>query len=155
MGRRSHARTLGLWMNADYVGTWHTRPGDGEVLQYADSWVASPRGRALSLSLPFAPGNPPHRGEAVRTYFENLLPDSKEIRERVARRYQADSTNAFALLTEVGRDCVGALQVVPGTAAPEGVQEVNAIPMSDAEIAQLLRNTVAPIPLGRDAAADD
>lgn len=88
----------------------------------------------------------------MRTYFENLLPDSKEIRERVARRYQAGSTNAFALLAEVGRDCVGALQVVPGPEAPDGVQEVNAIPMSDAEIAQLLRNTLAPGPLGRDAA---
>src|SRR5690606_14085108 len=115
----------------------------------------SPQGRPLSLSLPFTPGNPPQRGEAVRTYFENLLPDSKEIRERVARRYQAGSTNAFALLAEVGRDCVGALQVVPGPEAPDGDQEVNAIPMSDAEIAQLLRNTLAPGPLGRDAAEDE
>ena len=121
MGRRSHARTLGLWMNADYVGTWHTRPGDGEVLQYADSWVASTRGRALSLSLPFAPGNPPHRGEAVRTYFENLLPDSKEIRQRVARRYQTGSTDAFDLLMQVGRDCVGALQLLPEGMQPEPV----------------------------------
>jgi serine/threonine-protein kinase HipA len=142
-------------MNGEFVGTWSAQPHGREVLQYADAWVASPQGRPLSLSLPFTPGNPPQRGEAVRTYFENLLPDSKEIRERVARRYQAGSTNAFALLAEVGRDCVGALQVVPGPEAPDGDQEVNAIPMSDAEIAQLLRNTLAPGPLGRDAAEDD
>ncbi|WP_235515306.1 type II toxin-antitoxin system HipA family toxin [Achromobacter sp. Root83] len=142
-------------MNGEFVGTWSVQPHAGEVLQYADAWVASPQGRPLSLSLPFTPGNPLQRGEAVRTYFENLLPDSKEIRERVARRYQAGSTNAFALLAEVGRDCVGALQVVPGPEAPDGVQEVNAIPMSDAEIAQLLRNTLAPGPLGRDAAEDE
>lgn len=155
MGRRSHTRTLNLWMNGEFVGTWSMQPHVGEVLQYADAWVASGQGRPLSLSLPFTPGNPPHRGEAVRTYFENLLPDSKEIRERVARRYQAGSTNAFALLAEVGRDCVGALQVVPGPDAPDGVQEVNAVPMSDAEIAQLLRNTLAPGPLGRNAAEDE
>jgi serine/threonine-protein kinase HipA len=95
-------------MNGEFVGTWSAQPHGREVLQYADAWVASPQGRPLSLSLPFTPGNPPQRGEAVRTYFENLLPDSKEIRERVARRYQAGSTNAFALLAEVGRDCVGA-----------------------------------------------
>ena len=142
-------------MNGEFVGTWSAQPHGREVLHYADAWVASPQGRPLSLSLPFTPGNPPQRGEAVRTYFENLLPDSKEIRERVARRYQAGSTNAFALLAEVGRDCVGALQVVPGPEAPDGDQEVNAIPMSDAEIAQLLRNTLAPGPLGRDAAEDD
>lgn len=155
MGRRSHTRTLNLWMNGEFVGTWSMQPHVGEVLQYADAWVASGQGRPLSLSLPFTPGNPPHRGEAVRTYFENLLPDSKEIRERVARRYQAGSTNAFALLAEVGRDCVGALQVVPGPDAPDGVQEVNAVPMTDAEIAQLLRNTLAPGPLGRNAAEDE
>lgn len=155
MGRRSHTRTLNLWMNGEFVGTWSVQPHVGEVLQYADAWVASGQGRPLSLSLPFTPGNPPHRGEAVRTYFENLLPDSKQIRERVARRYQAGSTNAFALLAEVGRDCVGALQVVPGPDAPDGVQEVNAVPMTDAEIAQLLRNTLAPGPLGRNAAEDE
>lgn len=155
MGRRSHTRTLNLWMNGEFVGTWSMQPHVGEVLQYADAWVASGQGRPLSLSLPFTPGNPPHRGEAVRTYFENLLPDSKEIRERVARRYQAGSTNAFALLAEVGRDCVGALQVVPGPDAPDGVQEVNAVPMTEAEIAQLLRNTLAPGPLGRNAAEDE
>lgn len=141
-------------MNGEFVGTWSVQPHAGEVLQYADAWVASSQGRPLSLSLPFTPGNPPHRGEAVRTYFENLLPDSKEIRERVARRYQTDSTNAFSLLAEVGRDCVGALQVVPSPEAPDGVQAVNATPMSDAEIAQWLRNTLAPAPLGRHAAED-
>jgi len=141
-------------MNADYVGTWHTRPGDGEVLQYADSWVASARGRALSLSLPFAPGNPPHRGEAVRAYFENLLPDSKEIRQRVARRYQTGSTDAFDLLMQVGRDCVGALQLLPEGMQPQAIDTVLATPMSEAEIASLLRDTLNPGPLAGAAGVD-
>ncbi|WP_415830482.1 HipA N-terminal domain-containing protein [Bordetella flabilis] len=96
--------------------------------QYDDRWVASARGRALSLSLPFAPGNPPHRGSAVRAYFENLLPDSKDIRERVARRYRADSTDAFDLLAQVGRDCAGALQLLPEGMAPEDATSVQATP---------------------------
>ncbi|CAM4066769.1 type II toxin-antitoxin system HipA family toxin [Bordetella muralis] len=155
MGRRSHTRSLNLWMNGEFVGTWSVQPHIGEVLQYDDAWVASSLGRPLSLSLPFTPGNQLLRGDAVRTYFENLLPDSKEIRERVARRFQAGSTNAFALLAEVGRDCVGALQVMPGTEAPGGTQEVNAVPMTDAEVARLLRNTLASAPLGGREAADD
>lgn len=143
-------------MNGVFVGTWSTQPHAGEVLQYDDAWVASDQGRPLSLSLPFTPGNRPHRGEAVRTYFENLLPDSKAIRERVARRFQAGSTDAFTLLAEVGRDCAGALQVLPDASPPDNVQSVYATPLSDAEVAQLLRNTLAPGPLeGRDAADDD
>jgi serine/threonine-protein kinase HipA len=110
----------------------------------------------LSLSLPFTPGNRPHRGEAVRTYFENLLPDSKIIRERVARRFRAGSTDAFTLLAEIGRDCVGALQVLPDASMPADVQSVDATPLSNAEVAEILRRTVAPESLeGRNPAEDN
>ena len=143
-------------MNADYVGSWYTSPREGEVLQYADSWIASAHGRALSLSLPFTPGNLPHRGEAVRAYFENLLPDSKEIRQRVARRYQTGSTDAFDLLMQVGRDCVGALQLLPDGMHPEAVNAVQATPLNEAEVARLLRDTLNPGPLaGAGAHAQD
>lgn len=144
MGRRSHTQALYLWMNGAFVGTWSARPHIGELLQYDSGWVASEQGRPLSLSLPFTPGNRPHRGDAVRAYFENLLPDSKNIRERVARRFRAGSTEAFALLAEVGRDCVGALQVLPDNVPPEDVQEVKATSLNDAEVAHVLRNTLAP-----------
>lgn len=144
MGRRSHTQTLYLWMNGAFVGTWSVRPHVGEILQYDDSWVNASQGRPLSLSLPFTPGNQPHRGDAVRAYFENLLPDSKAIRERVARRFQTNSAEAFALLAEIGRDCVGALQVLPNSAPPESAQEVKATALNDAEVAQILRNTLAP-----------
>lgn len=155
MGRRSHKQTLHLWMNGAFVGTWSVQPHAGDILQYDDAWVASDRGRPLSLSLPFTPGNASHRGDAVRAYFENLLPDSKDIRERVARRFQTGSTDAFTLLSEIGRDCVGALQVLPGAAPTEDVQTVNATPLSEAEVARVLRNTLAPGPLGDRDAADD
>jgi serine/threonine-protein kinase HipA len=156
MGRRSHSQTLRLWMNGSFVGTWHVHPHGGDSLHYDDAWVTAVHGRPLSLSLPFTPGNAPHRGEAVRAWFENLLPDSKDIRERVARRFQTASIDAFALLAEVGRDCVGALQVLPDAGPPERVHTIDATPLSDAEVAQTLRNTLAPSPLGsRDAGNPD
>lgn len=144
MGRRSHTQALYLWMNGAFIGTWSLRPRVGEVLQYDAGWVASEQGRPLSLSLPFTPGNQPHRGDTVRAYFENLLPDSQTIRERIARRFQAGSTHAFRLLAEVGRDCAGALQILPDNAPPEDLQEVKATPLNDAAVAQVLRNTLAP-----------
>lgn len=155
MGRRSHAQILGLWMNGTYVGEWSNRPHAGEVLQYDKDWVASAPGRPLSLSLPFTPGNGPHRGDVVRAYFENLLPDSKEIRERVARRFRAGSTDAFALLAEIGRDCAGALQILPAGTAPADVTSVQASPLNDAQVAQLLRSVPAPALLGSQTIAED
>lgn len=84
MGRRSHSQTLTLWANGEHVGRWTlTARGDME-LEYASTWLASPRGRPISLSLPFNLNNEVLRGEPVAHYFEGLLPDSDAIRRRVA-----------------------------------------------------------------------
>jgi serine/threonine-protein kinase HipA len=146
MGRRSHTRTLGLWMNGARVGTWRMAPNTPDTLWYDPAWVQSAQGRPLSLSLPFMPGHAAHRSEKVRTYFENLLPDSKEIRERLARRFKTGSIDAFDLLAEIGRDCVGALEILPDDQTSAGTREVNAEPLSDAQVAQTLRNATTPQP---------
>ena len=130
-------------MNGAFVGTWSSSVQSGETLQYAPDWVNDKQGRPLSLSLPFTPGNLPHRGDKVRSYFENLLPDSRDIRERLARRFQVRSADAFELLAEIGRDCVGALQILPERMASTGVQPVQASALTEADIAQLLRATTA------------
>ena len=155
MGRRSHTQALGLWMNGAFVGTWRLSPQAGDVLEYASAWVASEQARPLSLSLPFLPGGAPHRGAAVRAYFENLLPDSSAIRSRIARRYRTASTDAFDLLGEIGRDCVGALQILPDGQVPAGVQPVQGTPLDDAAVAQVLRATVTPGALGVGDDEDD
>ena len=148
------SKSLGLWMNGHFVGTWSLESG-GDVLQYDSEWVASPLRRPLSLSLPFTPGNRPHKGDVVRFYFENLLPDSKDIRERVARRYQVGSTDAYTLLREIGRDCVGALQIVPAGGTPPTDLRVQAEPLSDARVAQVIRSTVQPAAYGDREVRDD
>ncbi|MDT1878954.1 type II toxin-antitoxin system HipA family toxin, partial [Acinetobacter baumannii] len=51
--------------------------------------------------------------DAVYHYFDNLLPDSPQVRDRIVRRYQARSKQPFDLLAEVGRDSVGAVTLLP------------------------------------------
>ncbi|MCE4554759.1 type II toxin-antitoxin system HipA family toxin [Pelomonas cellulosilytica] len=148
MGRRSLTRTLGLWMNGAPVGTWSLAPNAPDILQYDLAWTQSGQGRPLSLSLPFTPGNAPHRGAKVRAYFENLLPDSKEIRERLARRFNTGSTGAFELLAEIGRDCAGALEILPEGAASVGTPPLEAEVLSEAQVAQILRGTTTSNALG-------
>ncbi|ANH67247.1 type II toxin-antitoxin system HipA family toxin [Mitsuaria sp. 7] len=148
MGRRSHTRTLGLWMNGARVGQWSLAPNAPDTLQYDEAWVESEQGRPLSLSLPFKPGNSAHRGDKVRAYFENLLPDSKDIRERLARRFSTGSTDAFELLAEIGRDCVGALEILPEGQVSSGPSSVQAEALNHAQIAQVLRSATTPQALG-------
>lgn len=152
---RSRTRSLGLWMNGAFVGTWSLVPHGPDTLQYDLGWTQSEQGRPLSLSLPFTPGNAPHRGDKVRAYFENLLPDSKDIRERTARRYKTGTTEAFDLLAEVGRDCVGALEILPMGASSTGVLPLQAEPLTDAQVAEVLRGATTPSTLGLLAHEDD
>jgi serine/threonine-protein kinase HipA len=147
MTKRTKNRKLDLWMNGAQVGSWHLGP-QGDSLSYAQSWVDGVHARPLSLSLPLQPNNVPHRGAEVRHYFENLLPDSKDILERVARRYRTGSTDAFDLLAEIGRDCVGALQLLPDGTVPAGPQPIAATPLNEADVAQVLRDTLGPAPIG-------
>ena len=60
-------------------------------------------------------------------YFDNLLPDSPQVRDRIVRRYQARSKQPFDLLAEVGRDSVGAV-----TLLPPGKRRTGRITLADA-----------------------
>lgn len=139
-------------MNGQRVGLWSRRAA-GDTLAYAKTWFDAPHGRPLSLSLPFQPGNQAHQGEAVRNYFSNLLPDSQPILERLAQRFKTGSTEAFDLLTEIGRDCVGALQIVPAGQEPGNPLVIEGVALDDAGVA---RELAAAISSGaRPGEADD
>lgn len=153
MGRRAHSRPLALWMNGERVGTWIVSPA-GEELHYDAAWTRAPQGRPLSLSLPFLPGNAPHKGPAVRAWFENLLPDSHEIRQRLARRFGAATTDAADLLEQIGRDCVGALQILPDGDEPGNARTLDAQPLTEADVARRLRDIRSASAVGEQDADD-
>lgn len=144
MGRQSHTRHLDLWMNGLHVGVW-SRHAARETLTYAKEWVDAREGRPLSLSLPFQPGNLPHQGDAVRNYFANLLPDSQIILQRLALRFKTGSTDAFDLLSEIGRDCVGALQIVPQGRDPGDPFAIEGVRLNPAGVAAEIAAAISPV----------
>ncbi len=148
MGRRSHSRSLSLWTNGERVGRW-TIPARGEMeLSYDAAWAAADIGRPLSLSLPFNLGNLPLKGEKVAHYFDNLLPDSDAIRKRVAERFRTGSTDPFDLLKAIGRDCVGAVQILGEDETPQGFDRIEGTPLSEEAIERHLIETVSPRAFG-------
>jgi len=140
---------LNIWMNGEYVGYWGKKSGI-EELQYDESWLENERGRPLSLSLPFTPGNQKYRGDSVKFYFDNLLPDSTDIRERLAQKFDSRSTSPFDLLAELGRDCVGAIQLLPPEETPTDINTISCKPLSEKGVADILRKTVSSNHLGHD-----
>ncbi len=141
-------------MNGVLVGSWSIRPAGTHEFRYAASWLDFPDSRPISLSMPLAPEDDPYTGPVVEAYFENLLPDSVDMRRRIQRRFATQSGSAFDLLAEIGRDCVGAIQLLPDGEEPRGVRTIEAEPLDEAGVARALRNAVAS-PLLSQAEGDD
>ena len=156
MGRKSHHRTLSIWANGVRVGRWTISPRGPMELAYDADWMSAEAGRPLSLSLPFNLENRPLTGEKVHHYFDNLLPDSDAIRKRVAERFGAGSTDPFDLLQAIGRDCVGAVQILGEDETPAGFDRIEGTPLSEEEIERHLIETVSPraFGAGHDRSAD-
>jgi len=146
--------TLQVWMNGERVATWE-RGDRGGRLTYASQWLASSASRPLSLSLPLLPPGESHRGEVVGNWFENLLPDSSDIRTRIRDRFGLRSTATFELLQAIGRDCVGAVQLLPERNPPDGLHDIRFRPLDDAQVAALLRSVAAKPGPGHLAGEDD
>lgn len=144
MGRPSHSRALSIWANGVRVGSWRI-PARGEMeLRYDRAWQQSEAGRPLSLSLPFGVDDSPLKGPAVESYFDNLLPDSAEIRKRLAGRFRTRTTSAFDLLAAIGRDCVGAVQLLPEDSVPDRFDRIEGTALTDEQVAAHLQGLVAP-----------
>ena len=134
---------LAIWMNDLRVGTWAQPRTGAPTFHYHPAWIASNAARVLSLSRPFMPGNTPHRGAVVSNFFENLLPDSAAIRRRLQARFATGSTEAFDLLTAIGRDCVGAVQWLPDDEKPTGYDEVKGTPLDESGVEQTINAAVS------------
>jgi serine/threonine-protein kinase HipA len=142
-GRPSATRALDVWMNGELVGHWSFAPRTGHHFVYADSWHTNDLARPLSLSMPMLGSRNGYTGPVVESYFDNLLPDSLDIRRRLAARFAAASTGTFDLIEKIGRDCVGAVMLLPAGAVPPDVKTIQGEPQTERQVERLLDGTVA------------
>ncbi len=142
MGRTLKRQQLNIWMNNELVGHWSMLGRGSHQFNYAESWISTPSARPLSLSMPLQAPDIAFNDARVINYFENLLPDSLEIRKRLQARFSVQSTQAFDLLTEIGRDCVGAIQLLPDGVVPDSLKQITGEPLTDSKIVEALRSAV-------------
>jgi serine/threonine-protein kinase HipA len=150
----ANPRELWVWMNGERVGTWQRTRTGGHRFVYEETWLASARVRPLSLSLPITPDRTV-AGPVVANFFDNLLPDDERIRRRVSARFGVGSTDVFELLQAIGRDCVGAVQLLPPDQPPTGSDRVEYEAMDDQAVARHLRGVTTEPGLGADQNPDD
>jgi serine/threonine-protein kinase HipA len=125
-------------MNGRYVGAWQQVRGGRDRFSYDKGWITDPQGRALSLSLPMT-SDAAITSDAVGYYFDNLLPDSQGIRDRIQARFGTRSASTFDLLEAIGRDCVGAVQLLPEGEEPKGWDRLSVQRLEPKEIEAILR----------------
>ncbi|MGH8226732.1 MAG: type II toxin-antitoxin system HipA family toxin [Steroidobacteraceae bacterium] len=142
-GRPSNRRVLAVWMNGEHVGEWAFSPhGGGHSFRYDQSWLSKPIRRPLSLSLPLENGSDAQTGPRVEAFFDNLLPDSVAIRKRLSHKF-GTGIRAMDLLEKIGRDCVGAIQLLPVDEQPPDVHLIDAKALTDAQVERLLDQTIS------------
>ncbi|MFO1054057.1 MAG: type II toxin-antitoxin system HipA family toxin [Planctomycetota bacterium] len=108
-------RELGVWLGDDHVGVLAQSDDGAKSFAYLPDWLARADARAISLSLPLQESAFDDR--ITRAFFGGLLPEG-EVRERLARSLGRSARNEFALLEIIGRECAGALSIVPRGEAP-------------------------------------
>lgn len=147
---RTHPR-LHVYQNGEIVGYFSKKPSGAVEFIYAEEWLSNKFAYPVSLSLPLR--EDAFKGAPVVAVFENLLPDSEDLRSRVAEKVGADGTDAYSLLTQIGRDCVGALQFFPEDADVDfsDLRSIKGEAVGDDEIERILNNlSRAPLGLDRD-----
>lgn len=149
MGCRPAWQPLRVYLNSRRVGTLHRASNGAIRFSYHDDWLAWENAIPVSLSMPLR--ETPWYGEPVLAVFENLLPDSDRIRRLVAEKVGARGTDAYSLLSVIGRDCVGALQFIPGDDVLDSAGGIEGEAVDDTAIERLLRGLgQAPLGLSRD-----
>ncbi len=136
--------SLFVYMNGYEVGEYIQRRGGAQEFFYCDAWLEQKGAIPISLSLPLT--DKIHKGDRVHNYFDNLLPDSTAIRSRLQTRFGVKTNRPFNLLSFIGRDCVGALQLVAERTDVD-VKKIDGVPLADTDIADVLRN-YRTMPLG-------
>ena len=109
------------------------------TLAYDADWRQTPDAYPLSLSMPLIVAQ--HEHAKIEPWLWGLLPDNEFILARWGQRFQISSRNPFAMLSHVGEDCAGAIQIVQ----PERADKLLSQPagqvewLDDKEIAERIR----------------
>ncbi|HEY6511296.1 MAG TPA: HipA domain-containing protein [Burkholderiaceae bacterium] len=142
-GRPSRQRALDAWMNGQRVGRWSVSAQGVHGFAYDATWPGSARARPLSLSLPLGEAKP-FRGQRVQAWFDNLLPSAALPRQRLQSSFGVASADTFDLLEAAGRDCAGAVQLLPPGVEPGDPMQVEGEPLSERDLVRLLDACASP-----------
>ncbi len=100
-------KDLAVFLSGTRVGT--LSQSAGLSFAYDEDYLAQQDPTPLSLSMPLR--GAPFGNRVTRSWVEGLLPGDPRVRARVAARGEVKASNPLAVLSIIGLDCPGAVQV--------------------------------------------
>lgn len=126
-------RALEVWLAGQRVGTIEEKRRGARFAYTEEICEAHPGMPILSLCLPAK--RRPFGESKTRNWFEGLLPEG-DRRDRACRRLGIDPLDWVGLLSEIGWECAGAVQVFPEGEA--GIHGGSYEPVAPASLSALL-----------------
>jgi serine/threonine-protein kinase HipA len=109
--------SLAVHLHGARIGTLGQSTGTDYTFEYTPQVVAEAGQGAIVLSHSLPVREESYGAIETRTFFEGLLPEHSR-RDELARELRLDSNDSYALLAAIGRDCAGAIVVVPDEDGP-------------------------------------
>ena len=132
---------LRVWANAQPMG-WFGHEAAQYFFQYDEQWMKDEA--AFPLAPQFELRLEPHRGDAIKTFFANLLPEGTPLDE-VLNQIQLRDANTFEIIGEMGADLPGVLSVLPEGKEPDTQQKYSEL--SKEELSQRVKARAQKKPL--------
>jgi serine/threonine-protein kinase HipA len=121
---------LNVYMDTAYAGTLLLRDGR-TTLEYDPDYDLAP----VSMSMSHLDGLV-FKDKVVKPYLQGLLPDNDLTLLSWRKRFRIRSEHPFALLSEVGQECAGAISFLDPSLTPAVYGGV--VPLSHADIEALI-----------------
>lgn len=131
-----HTRFLNILMNGILIGSLEKNINGALIFKYDNKWINTAGARPISLSLPLVDKR--FSGDLVYNFFDNLLPDNQQIRNRIQAKFKVLTNHPFDLLAKIGKDCVGAIQLLDDD-VPNFEKKISFEAVNEKKIANILR----------------
>lgn len=134
---------LKVYLDGTFAGVI-TQSNAGRIdFRYDEDYRRSDDAVPLSLSMPLTTAS--HSPRVIQAFLWGLLPDRSETLERWGREFQVSSNNPVGLLSHMGADAAGAVQILPpGEGSTDAASRQGDIRwLSDAEVGRIVASLAA------------
>lgn len=124
---------LAVWLSDKLIGVLEQDVSGRMSFTYSS--FKSP----VSLSMPLR--EEPYDDTTCEAFFGGLLPESDTARQLIGKRFGVNGRNSFSLLRAIGRECAGAISILPEGEEPIAPSMLS-LPktLTESELASYIRN---------------